>query len=89
MRREPTAPFLKEFGVAQRAGNRVGDPDGITHYSSGSVECKTCGGYLGNINQIARAIGVSPGSFSKWLRRQSVRQDIAERIRASFARVGE
>ena len=54
-----------------------------------SIECSTCGGYTHSIADLAQVIGVSTGALSKFLRRETVRADIAALIRSSVLRVEE
>lgn len=81
----PTAKDVKELGVAVRTRRLAG---GVSH-STGSVVCRHCGGYIGGLSKVADVIGVSTSTLSKWLQRGNVREDLARRIRASFARVEE
>ena len=85
-RKLPTRAWLSENAVAERAGGRVGED---VYHSSGSVNCKHCGGNVGNIAEIANIIDVPASTFSRWLRRLPIRADVAKRIRGSFFRVGE
>lgn len=85
--RPDNAADVKTKIVASRAGVHDGEQATI-HY--GSFICVTCGG-VGSVNSeaIARLAGTSSSTVRKWLRREPVRQDIADRIRSVVLRVEE
>lgn len=74
-----TPGWVRSNVVARRA-----DPRG-----AGGFTCHCCGGHTHSIADMAQVIGVSSSTLSRWLKREAVRQDVAERIRAAFLRVEE
>lgn len=84
MRKPLTKKFLKEHVVATRKGEHHG-----AIYTTGFLECDTCGSSMFNLADTSQLIGVGSGSLSKWLKRENVRVDIGDKIRASFLRVEE
>lgn len=81
---DPTRGDIKAIGVAVRTGNHGG-----TIHAAGYVQCRHCGGNVGSIARIATAIGVSSSTLSKWLKRETIRQDLATLVRSAFARIEE
>lgn len=81
---DPTLADLKASAVAVRTGEHHG-----IYRQTGSVLCLTCGGYIGGLTKVAAAIGVSASTLNKWLKRETIRQDLADRIRSAFARIEE
>lgn len=55
----------------------------------GDIRCVTCHGPAVGRGEFAAAIGVSPSTLAKWLRKEPIRQDIADKIRAAVKAVHE
>lgn len=85
MNRNLTARDLQTRVVANRAGQHLGGPFFVT----GMFTCPCCGGNVVNTAECARIIGVGAQTLSKWLRREPIRQELANKIRSAFLRVEE
>ena len=72
---DPKPEFLRTHGIALR------------QETGGMIVCDVCGSYLAPIYAAARALGVSEGSLRKWLKGQSIRPDVAAKLRSWFKAV--
>lgn len=57
--------------------------------TGGEVRCVTCHGPALGRGELAGILGISTSTLSKWLRREPIRQDIADKIRAAVKAVHE
>lgn len=82
------AKFLKAHGVILRkTAGGAALVEGQTYRLSGWIACDTCGNGVVSREELARIAGVSPASVSKYLNREPLRPDVAERIKATVKEV--
>jgi len=87
--RNATVAFLKKHAIAIRKGDSRDEEGRLVHAMHGYVACETCGHSVLSTAEVAEIVGVGDASVSKWLKRESVRADIAAKLHASFKAVRE
>ena len=61
----------------------------IRNTMGGELRCVTCHGPAVTKGDFANVVGVSPSTLSKWMRREPIRQDIADKLRNAVKAVHE